>query len=181
MKKRYFSTFQLILIALFAALIVVAKIGLRTPIRVPGHTGIFWMAIIIIAARVIPKSGTSSLVGITSGIIAGFMGMGDFGALNTFLSYSAVGIGTDLILLLLRDTEQVVVAIFAGIFGHLGKFLVKWVFGIITGAPIGFVTLGLAKALVSYIIFGALGGFLGWLTLIGLKKAGFFTYLEEKR
>ena len=31
MKDRYFSTFQLILLALFAALIVVAKIALRLP------------------------------------------------------------------------------------------------------------------------------------------------------
>lgn len=181
MKKRYFSTFQLILAALFAALIVVAKIGLRTPIRVPGHTGLFWMAIILVAARVIPRPGAASLVGITSGIIAGFMGMGDYGSLNTFLSYSAVGVGTDGALTLLRDPSQVVGAVLAGIFGHLGKFLVKWVFGIITGAPIGFVTLGLARALVSYIIFGGLGGFLGWLTIKALNRAGFFTYLEEKR
>lgn len=181
MRERYFSTFQLILAALLAALIVVAKIGLRTPIRMPGHTGIFWMAIIIVAAGIIPRRGAASLVGVTSGIIAGFMGMGDYGSLNTFLSYAAVGLGTDLILLLLQDVRRVIPAVFSGIFGHLGKFLVKWIYGILTGAPIGFVTLGLARALVSYIVFGALGGFLGWLTLRALEKAGFFAYLEEKR
>jgi membrane protein CcdC involved in cytochrome C biogenesis len=50
MKSRYFSTFQLILLALFAALIVVAKIALKTPLQLPGHSGIFWMAIVIVAA-----------------------------------------------------------------------------------------------------------------------------------
>jgi tetrahydromethanopterin S-methyltransferase subunit D len=40
---------------------------------------------------------------------------------------------------------------------------------------------GLAHTLVSYIIFGALGGLLGGLTLIALRKAGFFAYLAEKR
>jgi hypothetical protein len=181
MKKRYFSTFEMILLALFAALVVVAKIALRTPLQLPGHSGIFWMAIIIVAARVVPKLGAASLVGVTSGIIAGFLGMGDFGALNTFLSYSAVGVGTDLALWILRDPEKVVVAVLAAVLGHLGKFLVKWLFGIITGAPIGFVALGLARALVGYIIFGAIGGFLGWLTLIALRKAGFFAYMAEKR
>ena len=32
MRKRYFSTFQLILLTLFGALIVVAKIALRLPL-----------------------------------------------------------------------------------------------------------------------------------------------------
>jgi hypothetical protein len=181
MKKRYFSTFELILLALFAALIVVAKIALRTPLQLPGHTGIFWMAIIIISARVVPKRGAASLVGLTSGILAGFLGMGDFGALNTFLSYTAVGVGADLALWFLQDPENVIVAVLAAVFGHLGKFLVKWVFGIITGAPIGFVALGLARALIGYVVFGALGGLLGWLTLKALRKAGFFSYLAEKR
>ncbi len=41
--------------------------------------------------------------------------------------------------------------------------------------------LGLARSLVSYIIFGALGGLLGGLTLKALRRAGFFTYLAERR
>lgn len=181
MKERYFSTFQLILLALFAALVVVAKIGLRTPIQMPGHTGIFWMAIVIVAAGVVPKLGAASIVGLTSGILAGFLGMGDFGALNTFLSYTAVGVGTDLALLLLQDPSNPLTAALSASLGHTGKFLVKWVLSAITGAPAGFVALGLARAFIGYIVFGALGGLLGALTLIALRKAGFFAYLSEKR
>lgn len=182
MKQRYFSTFQLILLALFSALVIVAKIALRTPLQLSGHSGIFWMAIIIVGARVVPKIGAASIIGITSGILAAFLGLGDFGALNTFLSYAVVGVASDGILLLLRgDTENLVVAIIVGIFGHMGKFLVKWLFGIITGAPIGFVALGLLRAVLGYIIFGAIGGVLGWATLKALKRAGFFAYMAEKR
>ena len=181
MKERYFSTFQLILLALLAALIVVANIALRTPFQLPGHSGIFWMAIIIISAGIVPKPGATSLVGLTSGIIAGFMGMGDFGALNTLLSYTMVGIGTDLILLLLRDPHNLVVAVIAGIFGHMGKFLVKWALATISGAPVGFVALGQLRAIIGYVVFGALGGLLGALTLRALRRAGFFAYLVEKR
>jgi ABC-type thiamin/hydroxymethylpyrimidine transport system permease subunit len=181
MKERYFTTFQLILLALLGVLVVVAKIALRTPLQLSGHSGPFWMAIIIVAAGVVPKPGASSVVGLTSAIIAAFMGLGDFGALNTFLSYTAVGVGTDLALLLLRDPENPVSAALAAVFGHLAKFLVKWVLGVITGAPIGFVALGLLKALISYVVFGALGGILGALTLKALRKAGFFAYLAEKR
>jgi hypothetical protein len=180
MNDQYFSTFQLILLALFAALVVVAKIALRTPIQMPGHTGIFWMAIVIVAAGVVPKLGAASIVGLTSGILAGFLGMGDFGALNTFLSYTAVGVGTDLALLLLRDPSHPVAAPLAAALGHMGKFLVKWALSAITGAPAGFIALGLARALVGYVIFGALGGLLGALTLQALRKAGFFAYTAEK-
>jgi ABC-type thiamin/hydroxymethylpyrimidine transport system permease subunit len=181
MKERYFSTFQLILLALFATLIVVAKIALRTPLQLPGHTGLFWMAIVIVAAKVVPKPGAASLVGLTSGIMAAFLGMGDFGALNTLLSYTMVGVGADLALLLLGNPENLVVAALAGTFGHMGKFLVKWAIGSLTGAPVGFIALGLARSVVGYIVFGALGGILGGLTLAALRRAGFFTYLAEKR
>ena len=182
MKQRYFSTFQLILLALFSALVIVAKIALRTPLQLSGHSGIFWMAIIVVGARVVPKPGAASLIGVTSGVLAGFLGLGDFGALNTFLSYAIIGLGSDLVLWLLGgNPENLAAAVFVGIFGHLGKFLVKWVFGVLTGAPLGFVALGLLRAIIGYIVFGAIGGFLGWLTLKALRRAGFFAYLAEKR
>ena len=181
MKERYFSTFQLILLALFAALIVVAKIALRLPLQMPGHSGIFWMALVVVAAGVVPKRGAASLVGLTSGIMAAFLGLGDFGALDTLLSYTAVGVAADLALLLLRNPENLIVATLIGALGHMGKFLVKWAIAGVAGAPAGFVALGLARSLIGYIIFGALGGLLGALTLAALRKAGFFAYLAEKR
>jgi hypothetical protein len=181
MKQHYFSTFQLILMTLFAALIVVAKIALRLPLQLPGHSGIFWMAILIITASVVPKRGAASLVGLTSGLLAAFLGLGDFGALDTVLSYAMAGVGVDLALVLLGSLENLLTATIAGLIGHLAKFLVKWAIGLVSGAPIGFVALGLARTLVSYIVFGAIGGLLGGLTLVALRKAGFFAYLAEKK
>lgn len=180
-KTPYFSTFQLILLALMSTLVVVSKIALRLPLQLPGHSGIFWMAIVIVGAGIVPKRGAASLIGLTSGILAGFLGLGDFGALNTFLSYAAIGIVTDLALLLLGDPANFVTAMIAAPIGHLSKFLIKWLFGIITGAPLGFVTTGLAWSAMGYLVWGILGGFLGALTLRALKKAGFYAYLAEKK
>lgn len=179
--SHYFSTFQLILLALFSALIVVAKIVLRTPLQLPGHTGIFWMAIMIVATRVVPRRGAASVVGLTSGLLAAFLGAGDFGALNTWLSYTAVGVGVDLALFLLPDMEKLPQAALVGALGHTSKFLVKWLLGVIAQAPVGFLALGLARSIVGYIVFGTLGGLLGALTLIALRRAGFFAYLQEKK
>jgi ABC-type cobalt transport system, permease component len=182
MRRTYFSTFQLILLALFSGLIVVAKIALRTPLQIPGHTGIFWMAILVVAAGVVPKRGAASLTGLTSGILASFLGVGDFGVLDTLISYTMAGVGVDIGLWLMQASpENLLVATLAGAIGHLAKYLVKWVFGLISGAPLGFVALGLVWSLAGYILFGALGGFLGGLTLRALKRAGFFAYLAEKK
>jgi hypothetical protein len=180
-RERYFSTFELVLLALFAVLVVVAKVALRLPLQMPGHSGIFWMAIVLVAAGVVRKLGATSLVGLTSGILAAFLNMGDFGALNTLLSYTAIGVGADLALLLLRDAESLLTASLAGIIGHMGKFLVKSALGALSGAPLGFVALGQVRAVVGYVVFGALGGLLGALTLQALRRAGFFAYLAEKR
>jgi hypothetical protein len=177
----HFSTFELILLCLFAALVIVAKVALRLPLKWPGHSGIFWMAIVIAAAGVVPKRGSAALVGLTSGALAAFLGMGDFGALNTFLSYTLLGVGTDLALWLLRDPENLVSAAIAGALGHVCKLLVKWLLGMLVGTPVGFIALGLAWSLLSYTAFGALGGVLGALTLRALRRAGFFAYMAEKR
>ncbi len=181
MKQHYFSTFELILMSLFAALVVVAKVALRFPVQIPGHSGLLWVAIVIVGAGIIPKRGAASLIGLSSGILAAFLGLGDFGALNTLLSYTMVGVGIELSLWLLQNPENLPAAALAGALGHTGKFLVKWVLGILTGAPLGFVALGLVWSLFNYLLFGALGGALGALTLRALRKAGFFAYLAEKR
>jgi hypothetical protein len=93
-----------------------------------------------------------------------------------------IGVASDLVLWLLGgDPEKLVTAILVGLLGHLAKFLVKWVFGLVSGAPLGFIALGLLRSIIGYIVFGAIGGLLGWLTLKALRKAGFFAYLAEKR
>jgi ABC-type thiamin/hydroxymethylpyrimidine transport system permease subunit len=181
MKNPRFSTFQLILLAMFAGLIVVAKIALRLPIQLPGHSGIFAMAIIIVGARIVPQPGAASLIGLSAGIMAAFIGMGDYGGLHTLASHFFTGVATDLALILLPNPENLISASIAGVLGHFGKFLFKWFYGMITGIPIGFITLGYARTLIGYLVFGTLGGFLGGLTLQTLQKAGLFVYLEERR
>ena len=67
------------------------------------------MAIIIVGAKVVPKTGAASIIRIKSGLIAGLLGVGDFGAFNTFLSYTMVGVGSDIVLWLLGgDPEKMI-------------------------------------------------------------------------
>src|SRR5512143_3774876 len=91
MRRSYFSTFELLLLALFAALVVVGNVALRLPVKMPGHSGLAWMAILITSRGAVPKFGAAATVGVLSGVLGAFLGVGDKGGLDTLLSYAAAG------------------------------------------------------------------------------------------
>ncbi len=180
-RKQYFSTFELILLALFSSLVVVDKIVLHLPLDIPGHSGVTWMAILVVARGLVPKTGALSLVGLTSGLLAAFLGLGDLGAIYTIFSYLASGVGVDLIALFLGGVEQIIPAALAGIVGNVAKMLVKTLMAILLQIPAGFVALGLLYSFFTNAVAGLVGGILGWLILRALRRAGFFVFLAEKR
>jgi hypothetical protein len=180
-RKQYFTTFELILLALFSALVVVDQIVRHLPLDIPGHSGFTWMAILIIARGLVPKTGALSLVGLTSGLLAAFLGLGDLGAIYTILSYLASGVAVDLIALFLGGVESIVPAALAGTVGNVAKMLTKTVMALLLQIPAGFIALGLLYTFITNAVAGLLGGLLGWLILRALRRAGFFVYLAEKR
>jgi len=180
-RQRYFSTFELILLALFSSLVVVSKIVLHLPLRLPGHSGVFWMAILIVARGLVPKPGALSIVGLTSGLLAAFLGLGDQGAIDTVFSYLVSGAAVDLMALFLGGMDNVVVAGLSGIVGNVAKMLVKLSLALWLQIPTGFIAFGLLYTFITNSVAGVLGGVLGWLILRALRRAGFFAYLAEKR
>ena len=68
-RPRYLSTFELLLLALFAALVVAGNVALRFPIKMPGHSGIVWMALLVTARGVVPRPGAAAIVGLLSGLL----------------------------------------------------------------------------------------------------------------
>ena len=180
-KKTRFSTFELTLLALFSALIVAAKIGLRFPIQVPGHSGVFWMALMVTALGIVPKLGAGTLVGLTSALLATFLGLGDLGAVYTFVSYLMLGVAADLVAYFLGGVKKPIPAALVGGVGNVAKMLVKTLMATLMGIPAGFVALGMLYSFTTNLISGLVGGFLGYLILKALRKAGFFAYLQEKR
>jgi ABC-type thiamin/hydroxymethylpyrimidine transport system permease subunit len=177
----YLSTFELLLLGMLASLVVVANVALRFPIRVPGHSGMVWMALLVIARVIVPKHGASSFAAVLSGVLAALMGVGDKGALNTLLSYAAAGVGVDVVCAVGRSLERPTVCAVAGAVGNLAKLGVKVLLELWIGIPTGFVLLGRLYPAVTYALFGAAGGYLGFLVLQALRKAGFFAYLAERR
>jgi ABC-type thiamin/hydroxymethylpyrimidine transport system permease subunit len=178
---RYFSTFELLLLGMFAALIVAGNFALRFPIRMPGHSGIVWMALLVTAATVVPKRGAATTAAGLSGILAAFVGVGDRGPLDTVLSYAAAGAGVDVVLVILRGRGRAVSSLIAGGVGNLTKLAVKMLLESWIGIPTGFVLLGKLYPAATHLLFGLAGGYLGFLVVDALRRAGFFAYLAEKR
>ncbi len=178
---RYLSTFELLLLAMLAALVVVSNVALRLPIRMPGHSGIVWMALLVIARAVVPKAGAAVVAAAFSGVAAAVLGVGDKGPLDTLLSYAAAGVGVDLAIAVVRPAGGVAACIVAGAVGNLAKFGVKVLLELWIGIPTGFVVVGRLFPAVTHLVFGLLGGYLGFVVVQALRRAGFFAYLAERR
>jgi hypothetical protein len=179
MRRAYFSTFELLLLALFAALVVVGNIALRLPVKMPGHSGVVWMALLVTARGVVTKLGAASTVGLLSGLLAAFVGVGDKGGLDTFASYTAAGAAVDLVAAL--APLGALTAALAGLAGNLAKLAVKVLLELWIGIPTGFLVLGRTYPAATHAVFGLVGGYLGHLVLASLRRAGFFAYLAGKR
>lgn len=177
----YFSTFELLLMATIAALIVVGNVALKLPLKLPGHSGMVWMALLVVARRIVPKPGAAAAVGLLGGMVAVFVGVGDKGAIDTLLSYVAAGVGVDAVATLAGSSAKVWSCIAAGACGNLLKLAVKIGLEIWIGIPTGFVLLGRAFPALTHAAFGLAGGYLGYLLVEALRRSGYFAYLAEKR
>jgi hypothetical protein len=178
MRRPYFSTFELLLLAVFASLVVVGKVALRLPLKIPGHSGLVWMALLVTARGVVPKLGAASTVGALSGLLAALVGAGDKGGLDTFASYTAAGAAVDVVAL---GPPGALTAVLAGLAGNLAKLGVKVLLELWIGIPTGFLILGRTSPALTHTVFGLAGGYLGFLVLQALRRAGFFAYLAGRR
>jgi len=166
---------------MLAALVVLANVTLRFPIRMPGHSGVVWMALLVVARAVVPRHGAAAVAALFSGIMAALMGVGDKGALDTVLSYLAAGVGVDLVMVVAGNPERAIVCVAAAMTGNIFKLAVKVLLELWIGIPTGFILLGRLYPAATHVVFGAAGGYLGFLVLRALRRAGFFAYLAERR
>ena len=180
-QRRYFSTFELLLLGMFAALVVVGNVALRLPIKMPGRSGIFWMGLLVVARSVVAKPGAATAVGLLSGLLAVFVGVGDKGALDTFFSYAAAAVGVDAVLTITGPSGRAAACVLAGTAGNLAKLGVKVLLELWLGIPTWFILVGRLYPAITHVVFGLAGGYLGFLVLQALRRAGFFAYLAEKR
>ncbi len=157
-KKKYFALYEICFLSLMSALVFVFKTFFKTPIGLSGHNGILWVIPFIIAVGVTKKFGSSTYVGILSGLLIGTIGMSDEGILKVF-EWIALGVTIDVTAYAFKGhLDNPAVGFAIGAFGNIAKFFVNFSLALILTQNAHIVVFGFAPALISHIIFGGLGG-----------------------
>ncbi len=179
--KGRLTTRELTALALISSLIVLGKSLFRLPIHVPGHSGIFWMALLVVGRGVVRRPTAGTLMGFVSGVLALALAPGREGALVA-VKYLAAGAAVDAYLALIGGRlTSVVAAVVVGAVSNTAKLVTSLLLGFALGVPGGYIAVGLGLATITHIAFGGLGGLLGSLVLDRLAKTGLPQFVGLRR
>lgn len=145
-------------LTMFGTLIAIINDITRLPLHLPGHSSIFWMGILVLGWGLIPKFGAGMIMGIVSGVLAVFLGLGKEGVF-VFFKYFAPGLLLDFIApFFMYKLENPVVGAICGALASLAKMVINLVLGMVMKLPMVFLALGLGFTSISHVLFGAAGG-----------------------
>lgn len=165
-----FTLRDVLLVAILADLVVLAKAFLRIPLHVPGHTGVVVVALFVVAAGLIDRRGAATLVGLLAGLLAAVFGLGAV-PLVTWVKYVAMGVTVDVGLLLVPGLlGRRAALMIVGAFANLAKLSAAVAIGLLLELPLGFLFWGLGYAATTHVVFGAIGGLLGFYLVRELRK-----------
>ncbi|HOT23887.1 MAG TPA: hypothetical protein PLB30_06530 [Thermoleophilia bacterium] len=161
---------DLLLVAIVADLVVLAKSFMRIPLHVPGHSGVVIVALFVVGAGLIGRRGAATLIGLVAGVLAVVFGLGQV-PLITWIKYLAMGVTVDVFLMLIPGAlERRSALLVAGAFVNLGKLCSAVAVGLLLELPLGFLAWGLGYAATTHAAFGAVGGLLGFYLVRELRK-----------
>jgi hypothetical protein len=173
LKNRYFLLYEVTFLSLMASLVYVFKTYFKSPIGLAGHNGLFWVIPFIIGVGITRKFGSSTYIGLLSGLLIGTIGMNDEGILKIF-EWAAMGIAIDLLAYLFQGhLGNVVVGFIIGAFGNLVKGTVNYSIGIFLTPSANIILLGIGPALLSHLVFGGLGGIISAIILNRIQHLRF--------
>ncbi|MGE3500086.1 MAG: hypothetical protein AB7N53_19670 [Candidatus Binatia bacterium] len=150
---------------------VVAHASIHLPLKLPGHHGLEWMALLMFA-RVVARSPWAATVAATSAAGLSYVPVWGFHETTIGLSYLLSGIIVDAGFRLLRTQRAALLACLAAL-AHAAKPLWKWAAASGLGVHFGSIEAGVAYALICHLAFGAVGGMAGALAgraLLSLRR-----------
>jgi len=172
---------DLLLLVLVADLAMLGKAFLRTPIHVPGHSGLFWVSLLVVGRGLVDKPGAGIVLGGVAGAVATFLGMGRSGPFE-WTKYFAAGLLLEIMVLLLPGPlTSLWKAALVGAVAHLGKLAAMLLVALALQLPAGFIVLGLGISTTTHVIFGALAGVIGALLLRELRRIPMFAPSDGHR
>ncbi len=153
------------------ALAVVLHNTLRIPLQLHGRHGVEWMALLVMgrASSRFRGAGTlTSLGAVATSLLPIWAARNDP---TLWLTYLLPGLVMDACFALLpRWREKAWFLVGLGGLGHATKPLVRWVISLATGWPYGSLLYGVAYPLALHILFGLVGGLIGTVIVLGIKR-----------
>jgi hypothetical protein len=143
------------------ALAVVLNATLDAPLRLPGHTGLWWMALLVIGRSTSKQRWAASVSSLGAACLS-VVPLWGFGDPFVWLIYLLPGPILDLTYGLGRPLQRHAwfLVLLAGL-AHASKPLVRVLISTVSGWPYGSLMFGLVYPLGYHIGFGLLGGLLG--------------------
>lgn len=149
---------------------VVLHRALDTSLGLPGHHGIEWMAILIIgrASSRYRGAGTLTSIGASFASVLPFLSGGNP---FTWIYYLLPGLVMDLAYYYLPHySNKLLFMILLGGFAHVTKPIGQLSVNLLTGWPVGSFRFGVVYPFASHLLFGMIGGLLGALIVLGIRK-----------
>jgi hypothetical protein len=160
----------LLLVGLGVAAVVLHQV-FRFPMNLPGRHGVEWMALLILG-RGLSRSryaGSIASIGASAASMLPIWGISDDPFI--WLIYLLPGLIMDLAFSnLTRWKGSLVFLGSLGALAHGTKPLARWVINLSLGFPYGSLLWGVAYPLATHLLFGAIGGVLGGMAALGIKK-----------
>jgi hypothetical protein len=129
---------------------------------VPGHSAVFWIPTLFLARAAVGKTGAASMTALL-GATLWFLPQG--AVYFNLGSYVAAGLVLDAFDLNALRLRRLPFALLGGALCHLAKFGFHNVPPTLLGLYRPFMTWGTIQVAWMHLLFGLIGGFLGWLVL----------------
>lgn len=152
------SVLVAVLTGLLAAL---AKRYVDFSLGIPGHAGVGWIGVLIAGRLGNPRFGMATIAGLSMGVWGIPVGLNHSLVYNGVL-YGAAGVLLDSSVMLRLPLRRFWGAAIAGVIVHVVKFgyifANAWIADMIRNVEV----YGLLRSLANHVVFGALGGLVGW-------------------
>ena len=170
---------EILLLLALALLVLLGTAGLHLRVKAPGHSGVLWMALLVAARLLVARTGAATAVGLMSAGIGILAGVGDKGALDTFVTYATPGLAVDIVAAF--APPGVLLCVLAGVAGNVLKLAIKAVLESWIGARMGFLGVGIGSSLLAHALFGVAGGLLGYAVARALRRTRVAAWVAAPR
>ncbi len=151
--------------------VAIAKLTLDFSLGIPGHSGMSWIAVLIMGAMVNRRPGMTLLAGASVGLWAVPLGLGHSVGYNVALYGLTAGV-LEALMRLHLPVHRLLGAMIGGAIAHGVKFGFILGYAFSSGIVKHFTLLGVGPTLLNHVLFGLMGGAVAWAIVNSSREGG---------